>query len=370
MNIAVVVHRFAPAIGGSERYAEVLTENLHDAGHEVTVYTTRHPDRDSDAFPYQIREFRNAVPEAFGYFAWPGLFTPTALRDLRAHDAIHAVPANMFSAVVGPMGNRLFDASMVLTTFYHPARMQTHRRLKRAYDRTILQRVLEQYDSLLVSSDFEFNELKRDFDLTNCRATRMDIPPTLDVTPAGEFRAQHGLEDGFVLLFVGRLDSHKGMSTLLPAVEYLSDEMPALRCVVVGETERWHDWPEDVTEAVEQHRERFRFTGTLTGQDLAAAYAAADVLVFPSEYETYGLVTVEALRYGTPVVATDVGIAPELITPEENGYLFDGTATDLATKVRKAERMDHDRIQERARASIDHLSWDETIAELEVLYRS
>lgn len=366
MNIAVVVHRFAPAIGGSERYAEVLAENLHDAGHEVTVYTTRHPDRDPNAYPYEIREFANAIPENFGYFAWPGLFTPDTLRSLRDQDVVHAVAANMFSAVVGALVSRLFDTPAVLTTFYHPARMQTHQRLKQTYDHLVLRPVLRQYDHLLVSSDFELEQLQADFDLSKSDIVRMNVPPTLDATPATDFRANNGIDaDAFLLLYVGRLDSHKGIDTLLPAVERLSEDVPSHRCVVVGETERWHEWPTKVARIVDENEARFVFTGTLTGSDLAAVYEASDVFIFPSAYETYGLVTVEALSYGTPVVSTSVGIAPELIEDGANGYLFnEGSIDELVECLCHVERADDEKMHHAAKESVENFRWNETISEL------
>lgn len=370
MKLGLVVHRFAPAIGGSERYAEVLAEKLHDAGHEITVYTTRYPDRNPAAYPYEIREFTNVVPESFGYFAWPGLFAPDTLQSLHEQAAVHAVAANMFSAVVGALASRLFDTPAVLTTFYHPARMQTHERLKRVYDRVVLRRVLAQYDHLLVSSGFELEQLQADFDLSGPEVVRMDVPPPLDATPSSDFRADHAIDDdAFVLLYVGRLDSHKGMDTLLPAVERLADDVPSLRCVVVGETERWHEWPADVARAVQDNEDRFVFTGTLTGDDLAAAYEAADAFVFPSAYETYGLVTVEALSYGTPVVSTPVGIAPELIEDGVNGYLFEaGDVDHLVASVRRVERAERKTMRDAAMASVEHLRWDETVEALTRLY--
>jgi len=170
-------------------------------------------------------------------------------------------------------------------------------------------------------------------------------------------------------LYVGRLDSHKGMDTLLPAVERLSDTVSSLRCIIVGETERWHEWPTEVARIVDENEDRFVFTGTLTGGDLASVYEASDVFVFPSSYETYGLVTVEALSYGTPVVSTPVGIAPELIENGANGYLFNRESIDeLVECLRHVEETDDAKMHRAAKESVANLRWNETISDLTRLY--
>jgi glycosyltransferase involved in cell wall biosynthesis len=369
MKIGLIVHRFAPAIGGSERYAEVLANKLHEAGHEVTVYTTRHPDRDRDSFPYQICEFTNVVPENFGYFAWPEVFTPSTIRSLRAEDAIHAVVADMFAAVVGALVKKAFGTPAVLSTFYHPPKVQTHQRLKHHYDTVVLQRVLQQYDALFVSSDFELEQLEQNFDLTACKPVRKNIPPTLATSPSEDFRETHDLCDAFVLLYVGRLDGHKGIETLLTAVDRLADSHPSLRCVVVGETERWHEWPASVASIIEANEDRFVFTGVRTGGDLAAVYEAADLFVFPSSYETYGLVTVEALSYETPVVATRVGIAPELIEDGVNGFLYDQADTDaLVQHIEQVATTSSTAMRTAAKDSVAELSWSTMVDDFVTYY--
>jgi glycosyltransferase involved in cell wall biosynthesis len=66
---------------------------------------------------------------------------------------------------------------------------------------------------------------------------------------------------------------------------------------------------------------RIRFVGPLTGDDLAASYAAADLLILPSHAETYGMVVTEALSRGIPVLASAVGGVPEALGHAPDGSL-------------------------------------------------
>jgi len=128
-----------------------------------------------------------------------------------------------------------------------------------------------------------------------------------------------GSATGGELLCVAAVTQHKGHDVLLAALATLTDL--SWRCVCVGALDREPDF----VDALDRHArkggmsDRVRFTGPLAGADLDAAYAAADVLVLPSRAETYGMVVIEALAHGLPVVAAAVGGVPEALGRGEDG---------------------------------------------------
>jgi glycosyltransferase involved in cell wall biosynthesis len=116
-----------------------------------------------------------------------------------------------------------------------------------------------------------------------------------------------GSESGDALLCVATVTFDKGHDVLLDALATMTDL--TWTCICVGSLERDPAFAEAL-----QHRsvevglaDRVRFPGPRTGADLERAYAAADVVVLPSRAETYGMVVIESLARGLPVVATDVG---------------------------------------------------------------
>ncbi len=135
-------------------------------------------------------------------------------------------------------------------------------------------------------------------------------------------------DDELTVLFVGRLEPRKGIDTLLEAVPSLAASFPAACFVIVGkDTHPGTDGrtPRQAFEQSEigrQLRDRVRFTGVLDDDELLAEYAACDVFVAPSRYESFGLILLEAMRFGKPVVACRVGGMTDIVEDAGNGYLI------------------------------------------------
>lgn len=131
--------------------------------------------------------------------------------------------------------------------------------------------------------------------------------------PRMRARLSDGHPESPLLVYVGRLSAEKGIESLRPMLEAL----PGARLALVG------DGPH--RKALERHFAGMpvQFMGFLLGDELAAAFASGDVFVMPSRTETLGLVVLEAMSSGLPVVAARAGGIPEMIEDSVSGYLYD-----------------------------------------------
>jgi glycosyltransferase involved in cell wall biosynthesis len=132
-------------------------------------------------------------------------------------------------------------------------------------------------------------------------------------------RLASGTDQGGELLCVAAVAEHKGHDQLLDALATIAD-LP-WRCVCVGTLHREPMFVEHLRQQAEAVgiSDRVCFPGPQIGDDLACAYAAADVLVLASRAETYGMVVTEALARGLPVIATAVGGLPEALGRTSDG---------------------------------------------------
>jgi glycosyltransferase involved in cell wall biosynthesis len=133
-------------------------------------------------------------------------------------------------------------------------------------------------------------------------------------------RLSDGHPESPLLLYVGRLSAEKGLERLKPMLEALPDA----RLALVGDGP--HHKP------LQQHFAGMPvvLAGFLRGDELAAAYASADVFVMPSRTETLGLVVLEAMSSGLPVVGARAGGIPEMIEDGVSGSLFDNEEEAIA----------------------------------------
>ncbi|MFB6249655.1 MAG: glycosyltransferase family 4 protein [Salinibacter sp.] len=129
-----------------------------------------------------------------------------------------------------------------------------------------------------------------------------------------DWRQAHGIGDTEVVVaFVSRLVREKGLDVYADVIRRLERRGVPHRSLVVG------DGP--AREELEERLPNTLFTGFLEGPDLARAYASSDVFLFPSDTETFGNVTLEAMASGLPTIAADAAGSRDLVDPGTTGVL-------------------------------------------------
>lgn len=251
----------------------------------------------------------------------------------------------------------------------------------------IERRAIAESDALVASSEIEAAELEQ---LYGARPERIaTIPCGVDPevfrpVRTADARAALGRDQcERLILFVGRIEQIKGIDVLLEALGLLFARRPDLRgqaCLVVvgGALDPEDDAPEieKVTELrrlVHEHRmeDSVDFVGSMDQSRLALWYAAADVCAVPSLTESFGLVALESMACGTPVVATRVGGLQTVVEDGESGLLV--PASDHHALAESIERVLLDQrlrthLAHGARQRAEGFTWSRVGDAVELLY--
>jgi len=164
-----------------------------------------------------------------------------------------------------------------------------------------------------------------------------------------------------LLLYVGRLSAEKEIER----IKFVLEAIPEARLALVG------DGPHRL--ALEKHfaGTATHFVGYLTGEELGSAFASADAFIFPSRTETLGLVLLEAMAAGCPVVAAKSGGIPDIVASGVNGYLFDPEDEQgaiAATQRLLEQQQERETLRKNARLEAERWGWAAATRQLQHYY--
>ena len=183
-------------------------------------------------------------------------------------------------------------------------------------------------------------------------------------------------EDTIKILFVGRIARVRRIEILLQAVAKLS--IPFHLTLVGGEEKTsslsrsgYFDELKKLCVTLNIN-DRVTFIGSVPQDELINWYSKGDIFVYPSLYENFGQPILEAAAAGLPIISTPVGVAQEIITENETGFLFNGQSQDLADRI--TQLADHNlrkkmgnAVRERAR---NLYGWEKIIDQYMDVYQS
>ena len=215
------------------------------------------------------------------------------------------------------------------------------------------------------------------------------VPPGVDhrlfrPIPRAEAQAHLGMPPNHhMVLFVGRIQPLKGIDTLIRAMKLVTEQFPNWQqdmclCIIGGDPGNGPDSEEKELKRLDQLRSKLgisdlvTFMGARDQDTLVWNYSAADVVVMPSHYESFGMVALEAMACGTPVIGADVGGLSFSIQHGYNGFLVPGRDPQaLAEKILLLLRHPflRDNLGEQALLTTKRYDWTNIAGEILDTYR-
>lgn len=311
MKIDIVTDTFAPDVNGVAMTLGRLTEGLRVRGHQVHVIHTGAEAKRGESCASALalpgyKEVRVGLPKPF---------------ELRTR-WLKKRPDVIYVATEGLLGLSALNAAKTLGipvasgfhTNFHEYMRQYRMGLLEPVALAYLKRFHEDADCTLVPSGDMVNRLKsQGFENVHLLGRGVDTGLFSPAKRCESLRAEWGARLGTpVAVMVGRVAPEKNFELGIEVFELLRTKVPDVRCVVVG------DGP--LRAKLEEAHPWIHFAGVRTGEDLARHYASADLLVFPSETETFGNVLLEGMASGLVTVSYDYAAAELYVRSGVNGF--------------------------------------------------
>jgi glycosyltransferase involved in cell wall biosynthesis len=341
MKIIEIEYLGPPAVGGVEAVVETLSRRFLASGHDTAIWCTTLaafrggplPEGTSEINGLEIRRFPARQSRRFlldpYHVRWQGLSPALSAEAGAAIFHLHPFPA---SHVMSALATLPKGGAVVITPHHEVASLKRYQRLWRG--KRILGALLQaagRYPALCLGLH---TILEADYwkEIGWPPAQIRVIPNGVELAEFDDLPEAAIAEAGKLwppaknkLLFVGRLDEAKGIDLLLRALAPLPDAALLIVGPDAGVGEKLKQLSRELNLA-----DRVNFAGAISRTLVCGAFRACDIFVLPSRYgENFGIVAIEAMAAGKPVVVSDCGGLPTLVTQGENGLLFPAGETGL-----------------------------------------
>ena len=345
MKILMLTWEYPPrVVGGIARVVYDLSKTLLKDGHDVTVVTYREGDApyfedDKGVKVYRVDNYMinpnnfidwimqlnfNLVAKANELIAKEGNFDV-----IHAHDWLVAYAAKTLK--------NSFNIPIVATIHATESGRNSgiHDETQRYINDTEWMLTYEASE-VIVNSNYMKNELQRLFGLPYEKINVVPNGVNLNLFNGIErdynFRRKFAMDNEKIILFMGRLVYEKGVQHLIAAMPKILNGYHDAKLVICGKGAMLDELKAEANAMGIGNK--VYFAGYMNGKDVQRMYKAADIAVFPSTYEPFGIVALEAMLSENPVVVSDVGGLNEIVQHRENGMKsYAGNPNSIADSI-------------------------------------
>ncbi|MFT3894482.1 MAG: glycosyltransferase [Anaerolineales bacterium] len=341
MQIAFFTNFYLPVVNGVSRSVETFREELTKQHHNVFIFAQQANNGYEDKVPFIFRYPALTLPVSAEV---PAVIPVSPFADqllpLLKPDVIHTHHPILLGQTAARKAKEL-NVPLVFTfhtryqeyTHYFPLPQETIQEFIKNAIQSWLKTFMRLCQHIIVPSESIKEILVRDYGLQDQYTV---IPTGMDLTPFAqadgkELRRRMGWQNDKVLISIGRLAQEKNWPVLLEAVKEVLCTHSDLRVVIIGDGVEKDNLQTLTAELgiVEQ----VTFTGEVPFSEIPAYLKAADLFSFASITETQGLVTMEAMAAGLPVVAVDGSGTRDIVEEGKQGFLVPNDAAALAKSI-------------------------------------
>ena len=370
LRIAVVTETWPPEVNGVAMTLAKLVQGLSHRNHDVQLIRPRQTKTDSPMSDASLEEVLMRGMPIPRYpelkLGLPSKKTLVKTWTLRRPDVVHI-------ATEGPLGWSALQAAKVLklpvTSDFRTNFQSYSKHYGVGWLRKPIVAYLRKFHNATACTMVPTRELMRTLSqngFANLKVVSRGVDTKLFNIAKRDtsLRSSWGAtDDTKVLISVGRMAPEKNLDQVLKTYDALKSTGQAFKLVMVG------DGP--LKEQFQKRYPEIIFPGMLSQTNLATYYASSDLFIFPSQTETFGNVTLEALASGIPVLAFDCAAARDWVQTGVNGWLVaennpEGFAAQAVTIFNSKDLLDQ--ITQSTRQQVVHLDWDQIAEQVESVF--
>ena len=341
MHIAYFTNFYLPVVNGVARSVQSFREALTAMGHNVFVFAQEDDYEDTEPFIFRYPSLRLPLPVDIPTALPVSAFVDQLIPKLKL-DVIHTHHPILLGQTAAAKA-RDYNLPLVFTfhtqyheyTHYLPFPQEQVQEFIKGQVINWLREYMRKCQHIVIPSESMRSILVNNYGLVDKFTV---IPTGIDITPykkadGAAIRAEWNWNDDTVIVSAGRLAEEKNWVTLIEAFAIAQKVQPNIRLVLLG------DGPQ--AEALRrlagelEVAEHITFVGKVPFEEVPDYLKAADLFAFASVTETQGLVTLEALAAGLPVVAVDASGTRDILEDGKQGFLTQNDPQDLAVGILK-----------------------------------
>ncbi len=384
MKILMLTWEYPPRIvGGIARVVHDLSKRLIKDGHEVTVVTYRDsadvPEYENDK-GVNVYRVDNYMIHSNNFIDWIMQLNFNMISKATeiinkegGFDVIHA--HDWLVTYAAKTLKNAYDIPIVATIHATEAGRNSgiHNETQRYINDTEWLLTYEATE-VIVNSNYMKNELQRLFGLPfekiNVIPNGINLSNFIGIERDYDFRRQYAMDNEKIILYVGRLVYEKGIQHLIAAMPKILSNYHDAKLVIAGRGGMMDELKAEARNLGLGNK--VYFTGYLDSKQVQKMYKCADVAVFPSTYEPFGIVALEAMLAGVPTVVSDVGGLNEIVNHGVDGMKsYAGNPNSIADSV-TALLYDHQlaaNVSKRAKQKVkEQFNWEKIAQDTHFTY--
>jgi len=331
-------------VGGIARVVNDLSKRLIKDGHDVTVVTYRDQNLPYFELDKGVKVYRvdNFMIQSNNFIDWVMQLNFNMIAKVGEiiakegnFDVIHA--HDWLVAYAAKTLKQAYNLPIVSTIHATEAgRNNGIREQNQKYINDTEWMLTYESTEVIVNSNYMKNELQRLFGLPfekiNVVPNGVNLTNYSGIERDYDFRRKYAMDNEKMILFMGRLVYEKGVQHLIGAMPKILEHYHDAKLVIAGKGGMIDELKAEVNALGLGNK--VCFAGYLNGKDVGKMYKAADISVFPSTYEPFGIVALEAMLAEVPIVVSDIGGLNEIVDHRETGMKsYAGNSNSIADSI-------------------------------------